>query len=447
MEKLFFYEVLGVLTFMITLNSCSSTEETVGLKYVYSCNRTATVIGIEDHNIQEITIPSYKRNGLKKYRVVSIEDSAFFSCENLTSIIIPSSVTSIGEWAFYGTGLTSVTIPNSVISIGESAFKKCVGLNSLTIGDSVTFIGKSAFYGCTSLTSVTIPNSVTNIGEYAFISTGLTSPLYNTHVFAYLPTSFSGAYTIEEGIESLSDGAFRDCKDLSSISIPNSVTSIGERAFYGTGLTSVTIPNSVANIGENAFNKIPNIVYSGTAKGAPWGARSLNGYVEGNLVYRDDTKAELLVCSAVVTGEITIPNSVTSIGDEAFCNCSSLTSITIPNSVISIGRSAFYNCSSLTSITLPSSVKSIGWSAFSCCTNLTSITIPKSVTSIGGNVFWGDDISSITCKAYIPPTCHLAAFSGMVSVSIPVYVPATSIDAYQGAVGWEYLTNIQAIKE
>ena len=212
-------------------------------------------------------------------------------------IIIPSSVTynsvsysvtSIGERAFNDCGLTSVTIPNSVTSIGERAFHYCAGLTSITIPNSVTSIGEEAFSECHCLTSVTIPNSVTSIGDWAFsFCYCLTSPLYNAHVFAYMPF-YSGAYSIPSGIESIAGGAFYKCTGLTSVTIPNSVTSIGNGAFLGcTGLTSVTIPNSVTSIGYSAFYN----------------------------------------CTGLTS--VTIGNSVTSIGDRAFCDCTGLTSVTI----------------------------------------------------------------------------------------------------------------------
>ena len=156
----------------------------------------------------------------------------------ITNLIIPNSVTSIGSWAFINcSGLTSVTIPNSVTSIGDFAFSGCSGLTSVNIGNSVTSIGICAFSGCSGLTSVTIPNSVTSIGEEAFSScSGLTS------------------VTIPNSVTSIGSWAFIGCSGLTSVTIPNSVTSIGSYAFSGcSGLKSVTIANSVKSIGEYAF--------------------------------------------------------------------------------------------------------------------------------------------------------------------------------------------------
>ena len=161
--------------------------------------------------------------------------------------------------------------------------------------------------------------------------------------------------SVTYSVTSIGNYAFDDCFGLKSVTIPNSVTSIGEWAFaHCTGLTSVTIPNSVTSIGEWAFASVLNIVYSGSATGSPWGARSINGYVDGDgyFVYSDETKTNLLACSSAATGDITIPNSVTSIGDYAFEGCSGLTSVTIPNSVTSIGEDAFSYCTSLTSVTI-----------------------------------------------------------------------------------------------
>ncbi len=333
--------------------------------------------------------------------------------KGLTSVTIPATVTyngitytvtSIGDYAFYGcTGLTEVTILNTVTSIGDRAFEYCTSLTSVTIPTSITSIGWHAFYGCTGLTSITIPNSITSIGWYAFYGcTGLTS------------------ITIPNSVTSIGDYTFSGCTGLTSITIPNSVTSIGDYTFSGcTGLTSVTIPNSVTSIGNGAFNNVLNIVYNGTAEGSPWGAKSVNGYVDGYLVYKDVTKTTLLACSRSATGTVTIPESVTSIGESAFSGCTGLTSITIPNNVTSIGSYAFSGCRGLTSVTIGNSVTSIEYNTFAYCTRLTSMHILAAIppTTIGDNSFEGT------------PT------------DIPVYIPCGTKDAYQAAEGWSRFTN------
>ena len=173
--------------------------------------------------------------------------------------------TSIGGGAFlFCSSLTSIEIPNSVTSIGDSAFFGCAGLTSVTIPNSVTSIEYEAFHGCSGLKSIEIPDSVTSIGKYAFYDcTRLAYPVYNAHVFAFMPTSYSGAYTIPDGIESIAGGAFYNCNYLTSITIPNSVTNIGISVFYNcTSLTSVTISDSVTTIELGAFygcNSLPYV--------------------------------------------------------------------------------------------------------------------------------------------------------------------------------------------
>ena len=230
-----------------------------------------------------------------------------FRNKNIESYVIPSSVTSIGDWAFYGCdSLSEVVIPSSVTSIGNRAFSGCGSLSEVVIPSSVTSIGDRAFAGCGSLSEVVIPSSVTSIGDRAFKDCGSLSSI-----------------VIPSSVTSIGDWAFYDCRSLSDIVIPSSVTSIGDWAFCGCrSLSDIVIPSSVTRIGNSVFR----------------GCSSLS--------------------------DIVIPSSVTSIGDWAFGGCGSLSSIVIPDSVTSIGCSAFFDCGSRSSIVIPSSVTSIGDSAF-----------------------------------------------------------------------------------
>ena len=469
----------------------------------YNITSESTVEVVHNESYSELTVVVIPST-LYDYYVTSVGDSAFFGCTGLTSITIPNRVTSIGYQAFEDcTGLTSVTIGNSVTSIGYETFKGCTGLTSITIPNSVTEIGWFAFSGCTGLTSITIPNSVTEIGSSAFEGcTGLTSITIPNSVTEIENSAFSGctgltSITIPNSVTSIEYGAFEGCTGLTSVTIGNSVTSIGEAAFFDcTGLTSITIPNSVTSIGDGAFGNVLNIVYYGTATGSPWGARSINGYVDGYLVYEDATQTKLLACFTTATGEITIPNSVTSIEEGAFSGCTGLkkvnytgdvkgwvsismksnpicysknlylndvlltdlvlpegittmsdafaydtclTSVTIPNSVTEIGWSAFEDCTGLTSITIPNSVTSIGEAAFSGCTGLTSVTIGNSVTSIREEAFRGcTGLTSITIPNSVT-SIEYGAFSGCTGL--------TSIVVENGNKVYDSRSNCNAIIE
>ena len=434
---------------------------------------------------ENIKIPATYNGGT----VVSIESSAFSDCKGIISVIIPDSVTSIGSSAFYGcTGLTSVyytgdiagwcgitfegyqanpldyagnlyidgqsvtelVIPDSVTEIKGHAFSGCTGLTAVTIPDSVTSIGEGAFSGCSSLESITIPFVGAEAGKtssdtyqypfgYIFGTSSYTggtkvtqwyygsSNSSTTRSTYYIPSSLRSV-TVTGG--NILYRAFDDCSMLTSVTMGNSVESIGDEAFVScTGLTSVTIGNSVTSIGDEAFNS----------------CRGLSSVTIGNSVTSIGDYA-FLGCKGLTS--VTIGNSVASIGAGALSGCSSLESITVPFVGAAAGKTssdkyqyplgyifgtssytggtrveqdyygsstssttsttyyipaslrsvtvtggnilygAFYGCSMLTSVRIPDSVEFIGDCAFRGCTGLTSVTIPDSVTAIGDYAFY-----------------------------------------------------------
>ena len=394
-------------------NITSKEDRTVEVTYYFSDNNQSYVKG-------DLIIPErFLYNG-KTYKVTSIGDRAFYDCSGLTSVEIPNSVTSIGRSAFSDcSGLTSVEIPNSVTSIGEYAFSYCSGLTSVTIGNSVTSIGDYAFRGCSGLTSVEIPNSVTSIGYGAFWNCrSLTSVEIPNSVTSIGYEAFSGcsgltSVEIPNSVTSIGYEAFSGCSGLTSVEIPNSVTSIGDEAFSGcSGLTSVEIPNSVTSIGEYAFSYCSGLMEIKVAD-------DNQNYVsiDGCLYSKDVTT---LCCCPGAKTSITIPNSVTLIGDEAFGGCSGLTNIEIPNSVTSIGVRAFYDCSGLTSLTLGSSVTSIGEYAFSGC----------------------DGLKEVYCKMETPVETE-ATFRDDVYMNAVLYVPEGCKEAYEKVDPWRNFWTIE----
>ena len=457
------------LTSITIPNSVTS----IGDDAFYDCTGLTKIIGPST-----VASTVAKQCGSKSFEVVitsgtSIGSSAFYGCKGLTSVTIPDSVTSIGNAVFYNcTGLTSVTIPNSVTSIGQDAFHGCTGLTSVVIPDSATSIGEGAFSGCSSLESITIPfigakAGVTSSDAYQYpfgyifgkssYTGGVATTQYyygnstssTTSTTYYIPSSlksvtvtggniFYGAFynctgltsiTIPDSVTSIDRYSFYNCSGLTSITIPDSVTSIGSSAFSGcsrltritipdsvtrvgseafyscAGLTSITIPDSVTSIGGGAFQdctRLKSIYFAGDVAG--WcrisGLDSImsssrilyigNNKVEGDLVIPDSVTSIGSYAFSGCTGltSVTLGNGVTSIGVSAFDSCTGLTSVTIPNSVTSISADAFYNCMGLTSITIPDSVTKIGDSAFSGCSGLTSVTIPDSVTRVGSEAFY-----------------------------------------------------------
>ena len=454
---------------------------------------------------------------------------AFRGCSGLTSIIVPKSVIYIGQSAFlYCSGLSSITLPfleesdsyqylkyimggyidgtyfpqnlKEVIITGGSyipkrAFYNCENITSISLPNTIKSIGDEAFYWCRSLTSIIIPDSVTSIGNDAFAMclnlTTMTIPFFGK----YIPSTLENV--ILSGITSIPSYVLLNCRELTSISIPNTVTNISWQAFYGCGnlnystydnakylgnednpyyalisfddaeiceindsckiiadnafkscttLTSAYISESVTSIGKKAFGdcknltsiEIPNSVV-GIDDNAFDGCSKLEAVIIGDSVKRI---GDYMFKNCTGLNSITIGKSVTDIGKYAFNNCEKISSITIPDSVTNIGKGAFFGCSGLTSITISNAVSSIVDSVFSNCTNLKSLTIGNSVASIGAKAFSGcSSLKEIICLVSTPPSITEDPFTN----TDTIFVPNKYVDVYKKTAIWRRKTILPII--
>lgn len=438
-KKTLFKLSLTALLLIGQLCTFADTSFTVdGMKYTITSDSEVKVVKLSSgYYTGDIVIPSTITYNDVTYTVTSI-DAAFNGSSNLTSVVIPNTVTSLGSYAFGSCSkLTSITIPNSVTSIGGYAFYQCGKLESVTLSSSLTSIGTYAFGKCTKLMSIDIPNSVTTISSYAF----------------------------------------NGCTSLNEIVIPGSITTIQNYSFSGcTGLTSVSIPSSVTYINDDAFKSCSSLAAVHISDLAAWCGIEFSSSKANPLQV-----AQHLYLNGEEITSLVIPNSVSTINKFSFYGLTSLTSVTIPSSVTSIKGNVFDGCTSLTevhisdlaawcgisfvgetsnplyraqhlylngeeitSLTIPSSVTSIGGYAFYGWTGLTSVTIPNSVTKVGQYAFYNcSGLTEVIAERQTPPTYNSNAFNGAFTATL--YVPSAAVTSYSSASYWKQFAEIRPI--
>ena len=390
-----------------------------------------------------------------------------------TSYVIPSTVTTIGEYAFYNNDkLTSVTIPESVTTIEQYAFEDCDALISVTVPKSVTTMGMHAFAYCGAIASVTLPEGLTVIGAQAFYdcdkitSVTIPSTLKTVSKSAFYDCDGITEVIFKEGVETIGEYAFESCNALTTVDFADSIKNINYEAFYGcTKLTNLVLPKYIENIRTRAFcncDGITTLTIPGTVKALDEGAfKNCDGLTEviheegntfvGYYAFSGCTNLEKVTIASTTKiiyeyafynsdklTSVTIPEGTEQILDYAFHDCDGLTAIVIPDSVTRMDDGAFNSCDKLESVSIGSGLATIPYRAFYECKALKSITIPGTVTTVGQEAFYGctalesiileDGVTTIKADAFRNCTA-------LTSVTIPASITSITSDLFTGCTG------------
>ncbi len=505
------------------------------------CDNLQTVTFAEDNNLNGVYEGAfYGCKSLSEIMlpdsIVEISDFAFYGCRKLTDVPVsetstvkgiydyafayagfsgdfttPETLIDIGPYAFMGNKFTSVTVPDANywdLVIGIGAFEDCQELTEITvpfigasfeddgitwfgyifgagryeanatyvpqslkrinIGEGISFVGRNAFWGLAGLERMKIPHSVQIVYEGSFVGTTATYTLTNTITILYesgerhFGKGFSGHLELAHGVTSIASNEFAMCSGLTSITIPETITRIGNGAFVNCENLCIIYNNSnleleigssangrIASYAKLIIDKAGNKIYRDETSGFEYvdtidhfrfikenGSYQLIAYLgedERAILPQDINGKTYEIKSLIGIRNLIIPDGITIIDDAAFQNCSDLKSITIPDSVIYIGEKAFYNCHSLTSITIPNSVTSIGNMAFYGCENLTSIMLPTGVTNIGFSTFYGcKQLKSISIPDGVTHIGYRAFYGCMnlKSITIPDSVTNIGVAAF-----------------
>ena len=372
-----------------------------------SSERTLSCIGA-DESIEDLIIPKEVLFTGVTYTVTSIYYDAFGDHVNLKSIVIPNSVTEIGNYAFSG----------------------CSSLESITIPDNVTEIGNYAFSGCSSLESITIPNTVTIIGESAFNDCYKLKSVYISDLSSWCRIDFEDT---NSNPLKYAHNLYLDNRLITDLVIPDDITEIKDYAFNSCNLTSVTIHENVKSMGSYAFEDCFSLSAVYIFDLSAWCAIDFGTVYLANVDSNPLAYAHNLYVNNILVTDLIIPEGVTEIKPYAFYGCYCIVSASIPETVTSIQSGAFACCSTLKSISIPESVSEIGAYAFSNCMDLSSIIIPKSVTKINDNIFY--NCSSLTSVLIPENVTEIGSYafygcSNLTSINIPENVSKIGRSAF-----------------
>lgn len=472
MKKLFLLLILALLPIASVL-AVTGTATVNGIRYSYNTvTKEATIIQPEPKVIivgdetftssalygGDIVIPyqvTITVSGTSYTCKVSVGNGVFDDSNDITSVSI--DVENVGTWFQNNWGITKVTLGSHVKSIASKAFYNCANMENATIPQNVTTIGASAFANCGNLQTLTFTGSsqLTTISQEAFANTALTkltlpSTVTSIGTGAFKDCEYLTTLSLPQNLTTIGAQAFQNCVRLSKLTIPSSVKYIRNQAFQGCiSITSLVIPDNVTTLGEEAFS----------------GCEELSSITIGSKIQTIGSRA-FEKCTALT--KVNIPNTVRTIGDYVFADCTNITELNLGSGVRKIGDGAFLNCKGLTQVKLPTYLTTLG-SAFQNCTGLTYLEIPQNVTSIanysfsgcshlaaisfgakvtefGSNVFYGcSELRKIYCSATTPPTADANLFYNFSPTLCTLYVPKSSLSAYQTATAWKNLDTIKEI--
>ena len=490
MKKNLFFSLQARLLFLALIVSATTLyAETVKIGNLYYSLSATTAQVVNDQSSDKsvykdytsVTVPASVTYNNYTYPVTSIGTSAFEDLTNLQSVTLPTSVTTIGTDAFYGCtklgsvnleeglttinlrafyncNLTEITIPSTVTSIGNAAFKgnptttivwkpaDCsIGSNdsapfystnsqvtSFTFADGVEVVPAYICKNMSLLDTIVLPASVNRLGQYAFMNCTNLKSINLPVTQKTLPISFMEGCSSLESIElpatltTVSADAFYGCTKLANMNLHEGITTIGLRAFYNCALTEITIPSTVTSIGNAAFNGNPTTTIVWKPKSCTIGS---------------DDSAPFYSTNSQVTS-FTFGDSVQVI-PAYLCKYMKIETIAIPATVTSIGQSAFMYCTDLKHFEFPQGIKTVATSVLEGCTALEEVVIPSSVTTINQDAFYNcSALQAIRNYAYTPQTITERTVNNVNKQTCILYVPIDYIDLYQAKAVWCDFINI-----